>query len=213
MAGFNPQGNGVGVPGGSYGDWQTANGKTSWSGSFGGGGPKSTMQQMQGTPGSYWWNKPGGGGYQAPSTAMGAGTATQDATPTIQTSINPANIYSSDDTQHAINQSVAQGQMQADPYSALKQFDRPGVSRSAGSLARALPSMAQGQSQAAFAPGQIGLADAGANAQNMLQGQVGREGEGLGLANILARQSNLGNVQQLATLSPLLGYLSQQIQF
>ena len=206
MAGYLPTAT-LGVPAGSYGNWNTVDGTPQWTGSF--GPPKSGSSNGVNT------------GSVNPFASLltnamsGLGSTNNNANPTAQvkTSINPANVYSPTDTQHAVNQAMAQGQMQADPYSAIKQFDRAGVSRSAGTLARALPSMAQGQTAAAFAPGQIGLSDATTNAQNMLAGQTGRDAEGLGLAGILAKQNNLANVQNLATLSPLLSYLSQSAIF
>lgn len=127
----------------------------------------------------------------------------------VQTSIEPQPIYSPQQTQYAKNQAMADAYQQSSMPWLLKQFDRPGMSRSAGTVAQALPQYAQGMASAGLAQQAIPFQDAAANAQNMLQGQVAREHEAQGLAGVLAgfQGSNLNF--QSAQQNQLLSLLSQ----
>ncbi len=144
----------------------------------------------------------GQGGSGAAGGMGGAGSM-----PNVQTSINPSGVFNQNQTQQSINQTRALAQQHADPRSAMKQFDRPGVSRSAGTMQAAMPQIVQGRAQAAMAPATIGLQDAQTNAQQLLQGQTARENEGLSLAGLLGQQQQIGINERNQMLNPLLQYL------
>lgn len=136
----------------------------------------------------------------------------QSTTPNIQTTITPQNVFTPQQTTSAVNQAIAQAQMQANPRLLMKQLDRPGVSRSAGQLAAIAPQAQDIMSQAALAAQQIPFSDAATNAQNMLRGETARDQEGLGLAQILAQMNaanqgyeTSGNLGILGIIQSLLG--------
>jgi hypothetical protein len=103
---------------------------------------------------------------------------------TVTTSITPAPIYTPEMTQQAINQARATAAQQANPFFQQKQFDRPGMSRSAGSMGAAMPGIAEAISSGNSAASALQFADAAANAQHMLAAQAAQDQEGLGLAGI-----------------------------
>lgn len=129
----------------------------------------------------------------------------------VQTSITPEPMYSAQQTQYAKNQAMADAYQQSSMPWLLKQFDRPGSSRSAGTMAAALPQYAQGIAGAGLAQQAIPFQDAAANAQQLLQGQTAREQEAQGLAGVLAgfQGSNLNF--QTAQRNQLLNLLQQLI--
>lgn len=102
----------------------------------------------------------------------------------VTTSITPGTIYSPQATQHAVNQARATAAMNANPLFAQKQFDRPGLSRSAGTMAAAIPTIADALAAGRSAATALPFADASANAAHLLAGQTARDQEGLGLAGI-----------------------------
>lgn len=105
----------------------------------------------------------------------------------VGTSINPKPIYSPDMTSGAVNNAVAEQHQAANPEYLMKATDRPGRSRDAGSLMTAMPGMVGGEVGARMAKAGIPLDDAFANAGNILRGEVARDREGLGYANLGAR--------------------------
>lgn len=129
----------------------------------------------------------------------------------VTTSITPGTIYSPQATQHAVNQARATAAMNANPLFAQKQFDRPGLSRSVGTMAAAMPTIADALSSGRAAATALPFADAAANAAHLLAGQTARDQEGLGLASInqmlSATQQNFDQSQrqnQMALLMQLL---------
>lgn len=105
----------------------------------------------------------------------------------INTSITPGGIYSPLQTRAATNQAIAAQHAMADPYTQLKQFDRPGSSRSSANAALAMPGIQAGRLGAAQASFEIPFRDAQANLQHLLAGETAREGEALDWGSILAR--------------------------
>jgi hypothetical protein len=116
----------------------------------------------------------------------------------VQTTITPTSLYSPTQTQHAVNQAFADNV--PDANAAMKPFDRPGVSRSAGTQAAALPGMAQDMSQAMEARASIPMQDAIANQQHLMAGEVAREQQGLDLATLLQRQNQIGQRGQMGQM-------------
>lgn len=127
----------------------------------------------------------------------------------IQTTIQPAGVFTPTMTQQQINQQRAAAQVQANPRSAMKQFSAPGLSQSAGMLSAAMPQITEARAQAALAPAQVGLQDAADNAAQILKGQVAQTNQGFGLADLLLKQSALADQQRLDALLPLLSYFGQ----
>ena len=124
-----------------------------------------------------------------------------------QTTIRPQSIYPRALTQQTINQQRASLSQQYNPLTMAKQFDRPGVSRGPQTSQRMAPLMAQGfAEQAAVGPNQQ-FADAGANQQNMLQGQVARDQEARQWAEIMARLQNSQWGKQFNNLQAFMGLL------
>jgi hypothetical protein len=126
----------------------------------------------------------------------------------INTSINPRSIYTPQMTAHSTNQAVADAMQRASMPYAMKQFDRPGVSRGAQSIALAMPKMAQAYTDAATASAAIPLADEAANQQNMLRGQIAQGTEFNQLARLLLGQQSLNNWVGQQNLGGLGGLLS-----
>lgn len=142
----------------------------------------------------------GGGG-------SGGGTS-QPGVANINTSITPRGIYSPKQTAYSKNQAVASSMQQASMPYAMKQFDRPGVSRGAQSIYRSMPKVAGAQSNAQMASAAIPLADEAANQQNMLRGEIAQGLEFNQLARLLLGQQSLNNwvgQQNLGGLGGLLG--------
>lgn len=155
--------------------------------------PYGVMQNQNGQAGQFW-NMLGGN--------------PQSGVAQINTSIQPRNIFTPQMTATATNQAVADSLQQASMPYALKQTDRPGVSRSASSVYRALPKVAQAHSDAAMQSAGIPLADEAANQQNMLRGQIAQGQEFNQLARLLLGNVSLGNWQQqqnMAGIGSLLG--------
>jgi hypothetical protein len=128
---------------------------------------------------------------QAPGTAP-AGTG---GVPQVQTSINPAPLYTPAMTNQAANRAFDENLV--DMRTAMKLGDRPGVSRSAGSISSALPIVGQGLQAGMQARAAIPLQDEIANQQHLFGGEVAREQQGLDLASLLARQQQIQNQANL----------------
>lgn len=105
----------------------------------------------------------------------------------ISTSIQPQGIYEPWMTQYATNQLRADALAGADPFYAQKAFDRPGVSRSAGTLSAAMPGIARSHAAARQIGAGVPLSDAIANYGNVLGGEIEREQEALGYGSLYAR--------------------------
>ena len=123
----------------------------------------------------------------------------------IQTSVQPQTAYTPQLTQMAMNQAYAGQQEGADMDWQRSQQRRPGQAMtSPGLTSQALPGYASAMGNANQAMGMIPWQDAMANAGMTLQGQVGRENEGLGWAGI---QSGLQNAGQSMGLDMLLNLM------
>lgn len=141
----------------------------------------------------------GGGGAQTPGQGLF----------NVQTSITPQPVYNQNQTQYAKNQAMADAYQQSSFPWLLKQFDRPGMSRSQGTIGAATPQYVQGLANAGMAQQAIPFQDAAANAQNMLQGETARESEAQGLARVLAGFQGSNQNAQIAQQNQLLSLLSQ----
>jgi len=129
----------------------------------------------------------------------------------IQTGINPTAPYTQQMTNAAVNNAFAANT--PDLNYAMKAFDRPGVSRSAGTAGAAIGSLGQLAGNQMQAQAQIPFGDYFANQQSMLGGETAREGAALdqyGLMNQLTgannqlalgnRTNQIGDVQQFLSL-------------
>lgn len=134
-------------------------------------------------------------------------TGAQGGQAQVQTNITPQSIYTPQMTQWAVNQAVAENT--PDLRSAMKQFDRPGVSRSAGTMAAALPTVASAQLAQREAASQIPLLDEIANQKHLLTGEVAREGQALEMGGMLNRLNATRQQQQLAGRQNDLNQLQQ----
>ena len=139
--------------------------------------------------------RPVNGQWVQPNAQQGTAGA-QGGQANIQTNITPQSIYTPQQTQWAVNQAVAENT--PDLRSAMKQFDRPGVSRSAGTMAAAMPTVANAQLAQREAAAQIPLLDEIANQKHLLTGEVAREGQALDMAGLLNRLNATRGQQQLA---------------
>lgn len=143
----------------------------------------------------------GGGTNPLPSLPSGGGTGGGGGTPTVQTSITPTNIYTPQMTAQAVNQAVASNT--PDMRFAMKQNTQPGVSRSAGTMAGAMPAFSKAALSQRQAAAEIPLLDEIANQKHMMAGQVARENEGLQLANLLSRLQSLRDRESLGNAGNL----------
>ena len=129
----------------------------------------------------------------------------------IQTAIQPKPIYSPQLTQQAMSRIGATNRQQGNLLYNMKQFDRPGVSRSAGTMAAALPGAVGGQVAADSGMANQFLDDRVANEQNMLMGQIARDREGLGLGNLFARMREGDHRQYMSNLNNTSGLLARML--
>lgn len=133
-------------------------------------------------------------------------------TPQTSITVPPEGIYSPRQTQAATSQAIAAQHARGDLRQAMKQFDRPGISRSAGSVAAALPTVMQANTAAAQAATSIPLLDAIANAQHILGAQQARENEAIGMGGLGMRlvedQTKQNEAYKSAMMQPLLTILS-----
>lgn len=165
-----PAGGGIGLPGGGSGGGSAGNW---WD---------DILGQLNGAINPGGSGSTGGGTAGGTTPGTGTTTPTTPGTSTVTTSITPEPIYNPNQTQIAINQLRARAaQSAAMPY-ALKPYDRPGVSRSAGNYAAAMPKLSEAYNTMNAAGSTVSFADALANAQHVLAGQQARDQEGLGLA-------------------------------
>ena len=143
----------------------------------------------------------------------GGGSSGQGGSPqapmNVQTSIQERDVFSPDLTNRAVSQGIADADVAGNMAFIKKGLDRPGVSRSAGTAAAAIPLAARARTQAAEAGSLIPYADALENARMRLRSQMSRETEGDTLAALGGTQQDmlLGHQQRLTL--PLLQMLLQ----
>jgi hypothetical protein len=124
----------------------------------------------------------------------------------VQTSINPSNIYSPQQTQEAANQARA-GQSVPLPW-LQGRFAGNGMSvNSPGVVTQSLPAYAQGLTGGMTAQAQIPFQDTRADAQHYLAGQQGRENEAQGWSRMLSSADSTNRNFQLNTLQSILSML------
>lgn len=126
-------------------------------------------------------------------------------TSNITTGIQPRPLYDPTQTQHAINQHVAQAQRTGNLRYQMKGFDRPGVTRSAGTMSAAMPAYSAARMQAMLAGPQQQFGDDMANAQFMHQGQMAQGQDALGQAGNLLQLQN----QQMNQRNQVLPFIMQ----
>lgn len=125
----------------------------------------------------------------------------------VQTNITPQSIYTPEMTQWAVNQAVADNT--PDLRNAMKQFDRPGVSRSAGTMAAAMPAVAASQLAQREAAANIPFLDNMANQKHMMSGEIARENQALEMGNLLNRLNSTRQQQYLGGRQNDLSQLAQ----
>ena len=120
----------------------------------------------------------------------------------INTSVAPKPLYTPQQTRSALNQAVAGAQ--ADAYDIRKRFNNPGFSSGIGTARNMQAPLANSRARAADAMATLPFNDMGANANQLLQGQVARENEAQGWGNLGA--NNLAHAQQLSNQRQQLGW-------
>jgi hypothetical protein len=183
--------------------------------------------QVPSTP----YPQPGGGPTQVPGQPQGPSSAPrtpmqrpqmpsiQGTTPqapqpllgNVTSSITPMSVFTPQMTNYAANQAQAEYERAASPNFLMKQYDRPGVSRSAGTASAALPMMAALRGQGASEAANIRASDEMANRQSLLAGQKAQDQEGLSLMSLLSMIQGQGRNNEMndfgATLQLLQGLL------
>jgi hypothetical protein len=182
--------------------------------------------QIPSTP----YPQPGGGATQVPGQPQGpmsaprtpmrgpsiGGTTPQapQAQPllgNVTSSITPMSVFTPQMTNYAANQAQAEYERAASPNFLMKQYDRPGVSRGAGTASAALPMMAALRGQGASEAANIRASDEMANRQSLLAGQKAQDQEGLSLMSLLSMIQGQGRNNEMndfgATLQLLQGLL------
>lgn len=157
-------------------------------------------QMRQGTDNGgmsqYGKGKPSFGGGRPTGAGGGGGSgASPTGQATVQTTITPQSIYTPQMTQQAVNQATATNT--PDMRWAMKQNMRPGTSRSAGSMAAAMPGFSGDILTGNKAQAEIPLLDEIANQKHLLGGQVAREDQALSLANLMSRLNSLNQRKAL----------------
>lgn len=159
------------------------------------GGPAQAGQPLFGQ----WYNNQvmpfGQMGQQGPASQFGYGVGN------VTGSITPTGVYTPEMTNAAANQAEAEAMRASSLPGLLKQLDRNGVSRSAGSVAAVMPQMAQYQQQGAYDANQIRASDEVANRQSMLNGQIAQDQEGLGLMSLLRQLYGINQSQDTRNLN------------
>jgi hypothetical protein len=110
--------------------------------------------------------------------------STPQAGMNINTSIQPKPIYEPWMTQRGMNQIGADAAQASNLPYLMKQFDRPGMSRSEGSLGLAGPMAANMQANAGIDQGNLMMDDMFANQKQMLAGEIARGQEGRSLGGL-----------------------------
>lgn len=114
----------------------------------------------------------------------------------LNTSINPAGIYTPQQTRSATNQAVADAYSGNNYYEARKRTMAPGRSAGVSTYRNALPTAIAGRVDAAQASAERPFADEQANARNILGGETAREAEALGWGGLgMQGQSNAYGIQ------------------
>lgn len=124
----------------------------------------------------------------------------------INTSINPQNIYSPQQSQYAANQAQASSVI---PLPWLQgRYAGNGMSvNSPGVTSQVLPQYAQGQLAGLNASAMIPFQDTVANAQHQTAGQQGREGEAIDWARLASSADSTNRNFQMNSLQSLLSLL------
>jgi len=129
----------------------------------------------------------------------------QDATATVSSSPRTQQIYSPAQTAAATAQAVSQANQMGSADVAMKQFERPGMSRGAGTMAAALPQIAAAQAAAARARTEIPMQHRLANTKFAGMQQAAQGQEALDLYSLLRASQNQGDQYRQRLLGPLLG--------
>lgn len=154
--------------------------------------------------------RPSAGGYQRPPLSQFQQPQQQQPQSllgNVTGTIQPMSLFTPQMTNQAANLAQADYERAASPNYLLKQFDRPGVSRSAGSMSAAIPLMAQLRGQGALEAANVRAGDEQANRQSMLQGQQAQNAEGMGLFQLLSLIQNQGRANEFNSFQNGLGLL------
>lgn len=125
----------------------------------------------------------------------------------VTSTINPRPIYSPETIARNTNQRVAQALAGGDERLLQQRFAGRGRSLDSGTRSAVMPAVAAAENAAAEAMVASPLQDWYANQANLLQGQIGRAGESLGLANIMDNYQGAQQQQQLSLLMNLFGMM------
>lgn len=162
--------------------------------------PERAPWQPPAMPSGTFVNMMGGsfGGAQQPAPRPAPSLASVTTTP------RPTEVFNAAQTRGQTNQAINAALMAGDPDVAMKRFDRPGISRSAGTYASAIPQMAAAQSNAAQAMMHTPLMHELLNRNVAAQGQAQQGEEALSLFDLLRRNQQVQDYRLTSTLSPLL---------
>lgn len=144
----------------------------------------------------------GGGSNNGGNTSSNGSNA--NAGTTVTSTITPRNVYNETDIARNTSNRVANALAAGDSRLLQQRFAGRGRSLDSGTKSAVMPAVAAAENAAAEA--RIGgpVQDWYTNQGNLLQGQVGRAGESLGLANILSQLQGAQQQYQTSMLMPLL---------
>lgn len=157
-----------------------------------------------------WWTQRGGGfGYHnqpspAPAVSQPSSGSVGGSMASVSSTPRRDYVFTGDQTGSQVASAMATAHQQADPDWQMKQFIRPGMSRSAGTLAKALPSITQARTAATAAAYGLPLLDHAQNLQMALDAQYQQGQEALSLFNLARRLQRTNDYQQTSLMSPLL---------
>lgn len=187
-----------------------------------GNAPQSTGNPLDSHPGSAWsqashiqttlygngsgfpntGGQNGNGGNGGNNSSNGSGGQN-----TVTSTINPRPIYSPESIARNTNQRVAQALAGGDARLHQQRFAGRGRSLDSGTRSAVMPQVAAAENAAAEASINSPLQDWNENQQNILQGQVGRAGESLGMGNMLDNFYGNQQSQQQSLLMSLFGLM------
>lgn len=123
---------------------------------------------------------------------------------TVTSTINPQGIYSPEAMAKNTSHKVANAFAAGDGRLLQQKFAGRGRSLDSGTRSAVMPAVAGAENAAAEAMVASPIQDWYANQQNILQGQVGRAGESLGLANIMDQLRGAQQQNQMSMIMPML---------
>jgi hypothetical protein len=197
---------GIGSPGqvAGLGAWQNGQNIAQTMQAFGWRGPQMATSDY--APGGALYRPPPAAPAPAPGTGTGGSPTPGGPAPgqaPVTTSIDPSGVYNRSQTQGLINQLAADQFMNADADYLMKQYQRPGMSRDAGTLSRVMPAIGEAEANVANIQAMQPMLDDLVNRQQLLAGQTAQGQEGIALANILAQLQQTQDAENLAPLQAM----------